>query len=1091
MTSTIDGPAIQGNRELSILCEDSGCFQNRWKLTSCVFHSVLRCVVVNSPSKKMKNNRRNILITCLVTAFCLLAGVGTLPSSAKWETRDEPASEGLPVTPAGALVLDLTTRQAAVGALPLAFVRSPDHFGPQRGGRYLLSVNSGFGIQFNATGNIGQQSIGVIDLNATPAPAVIQNLYFPSPQSVNVGVVFAKKADDDGSYALYVSGGFENKIWIFRFSPQSKTPITPASPGPATSIEAPFIDVSGFADAAGSPRYNSNHAPAYPTGIALSPDDQTLFVANNLGDSLGVVKDLHGTRGLTRVDLRRDSNRKAFVYPYAVIALGGVKTSPNAGVKSSSKVYVSCWNDDSVVVVHPEKPHEPPVRISVGRHPTMMLMNAEETRLFVVNSDDDSVSVVDIHTDLELERISVRLSEKVPAGNSPQGLALRDNELFVANSHSNSVAVVKLSDVALGRSAEVKESSDEDPRSMVQGFIPTGQYPSAIAVVGPTIFIGNGKGTGLENSSVVVNSSGRVPNTANDRFPVGQGRGAQGGQYSVSLVIGNISAVPMPDDPELAGYTQQVMRNNGLLGSPATRLFAGASPIKHVIYVIKENRTYDQVFGDLQQSGDGHQADGDARLAIFGANEAAARPNGTKQNITPNHRALALRFGLLDRFFVNSEASPDGHNWSTAAFSTDYVEKAYRWNYSHRGRGYDFEGFNRLPNYEPIRRSSPMFGPTVSADDVANFMKGFIPYLNGSRDVAEPKGLYLWDAAARAGLTYKNYGEFIATLSEADVTAIRTNRSKQYPDLSPTVSAFPTKKSLEGHYDSSYRNFDMDTPDSMTVASYRAAKENGANPLITSAHPDQRFRGNSRIGVWLDEFRHFVDRRQNANADRMPNLSIVRLSNDHTDGLGAQKPTPQFYVADNDYALGLLIQAVSNSPYWKDTAIFVVEDDAQDGPDHVDAHRSVALVISAYNRPGALVHEFHSTVSLIRTIELLLGILPMNQLDAMAAPINIFRAEADLRPFQAQLPDVALDNLVTPAARDAATAYWMRRTDEQDLSHADMADAEVLNRIIWFSIKGSENMPPVSRLPAFDALRFGLREEREEVADKKFDRDEE
>jgi len=510
------------------------------------------------------------------------------------------------------------------------------------------------------------------------------------------------------------------------------------------------------------------------------------------------------------------------------------------------------------------------------------------------------------------------------------------------------------------------------------------------------------------------------------------------------------------------------MRNNGLLGERQSRLFPGRSPIKHVIYVIKENRAYDQVFGDVERSGDGTKADGDPSLAIFGAGDAAARPNGQRQDISPNHRALALRFGLFDRFFVNSEASPDGHNWSTAAFSTDYVDKAFRWNYSRRGRTYDFEGFNRLPNYEPLRGAPSLFGPRATTDDVANFMRRFIPYLQGSRDVAEPESLYLWDAAARAGLTYRNYGEFVATLSEADVKAIRENRAKSYPDLSPTVSAFPTKKSLEGRVSTNYRNFDMDTPDAITVDSYRAARESGSvSPLIDSA------RGNSRLGVWLEEFR----------SGQLPNLSVIRLPNDHTDGVSARKPTPQFYVADNDYALGLMVEAVSNSPYWKDTAIVVVEDDAQDGPDHVDAHRSVALVISAYNKPGALVHEFHNTVSLIRTIELLLGIEPMNQLDATATPINIFRAEPDLRPYKVLLPNVALDNLVTPPPRDVATAYWMRLTEEQDLEHADMADPEILNRIIWFSVRGNTPMPSIARLPAFDAMRLGLQEEREEIAE--------
>ena len=993
-------------------------------------------------------------------------------------SADEPASEGRPITPAGSLVQDLTTRHPAVGALTVDFVRSPDKSGPGGEGRFLIAVNSGYGIQFNATANRGQQSLSVIDLDARPAAVVVQNVYFPSPQSVNVGVAFAPTPDEDGSYPLYVSGGFENKIWIFHFHPDQRAPITPASPGPDTRIEAPFIDVSGFAFAANSPRYNSDRAPVYPSGIAISPDGNTLFVANNLGDSLGIIEDLPGERRLVRVDLRR-AGEEHFVYPYAVVYL-----------PERAKAYVSCWNDSSVAVVQTGKSGDAVARVQVGRHPTAMLLNAEHTRLYVANSNDDSVSVIDTQADKEIERINVRLSEDVPRGNSPEGLALRGDDLYVANAHSNSVAVVDLDNTTSEEGRLAHRTSQEGrlgpAHSTLRGFIPTGQYPSAIAVVGQTIFIGNGKGTGVQNSSVIVDNSGRAPNPPNDRFPAGSGRGGgQGGQYSVALLIGNISAVNVPDQPALARYTQQVMRNNGLLGPRVSRLFSGRSPIKHVIYVIKENRSYDQVFGDVEKSGDGTKADGDPTLAIFGAGAAAARSNGQAQDISPNHRALALRFGVFDRFFVNAEASPDGHNWSTAAFSTDYVDKAFRWNYSRRGRTYDFEGFNRLPDYEPIRGAPSMFGPTVTTEDVANFMRRFIPYLHGSRDVAEPETLYLWDAAARAGLTYRNYGEFVATLSDADVKAIRVNRAKSYPDLSPTVSAFPTKKSLEGRFNTQYRNFDLETPDAMTVDSYRAARDGQTSPFISGFHVEPRFRGNSRIGAWLEEFRAFANERSAGTGDRLPNLSVLRLSNDHTDGISARKPTPQFYVADNDYALGLLVEAVSNSPYWKDTCIAVVEDDAQDGPDHVDAHRSVALVISAYNRPGALIHEFHHTVSLIRTIELLLGIEPMNQLDATATPMNIFRAEPDLRAYKALLPNVALDNLVTPPPRDAATAYWMRRSEEQDLEHADMADPEVLNRAIWFSVKGNVPMPPINRLPLFDALRIGLRDEREEIAERR------
>src|ERR1044071_4599019 len=252
------------------------------------------------------------LLAFLLTTCLLFGSLGNISSSA-----DEPASQGRPITPAGSLVQDVTTRQAAVGALPVDLVRSPDRLGPGGEGRFLLAVNSGYGVQFNAAANRGQQSLAVIDLNAKPA-VVIQNVYFPSPQSVNAGVVFSPSPQEDGSYALYVSGGFENKIWIFRFQPDSQTPITPVSPGPNTNVEAPFIDVTGFAFAANSPRYNSDRAPVYPTGIAISPDGNTLFVANNLGDSLGVIQDLREGRKLVRVDLRFDPDSEQWVYPYGV-----------------------------------------------------------------------------------------------------------------------------------------------------------------------------------------------------------------------------------------------------------------------------------------------------------------------------------------------------------------------------------------------------------------------------------------------------------------------------------------------------------------------------------------------------------------------------------------------------------------------------------------------------------------------------------------------------------------------------------------------------------------------------------------------------
>jgi YVTN family beta-propeller protein len=1018
----------------------------------------------------------------LAASLLCLAVCPRLPnSSADVQVRNQPASEGRKVTPAGNLVLDLTTREPAVGALPVDFVRSPDDGGAGGRGRYLVAVNSGFGLQFSSSTNKAQQSLSVIDLQARPAPAVVQNIYFPTPQSANVGLAFAPRADADGSYRMYVSGGFENRVWVFRFTPGAREPVSPDAPVRGKK-EAPSIDLTTLAAAKVTPRENDNKASVYPTGLAISDDGATLYVANNLDDSLGVVTNLRAEKPtLARVDLKRES---ATISPYGVVQL-----SPRGG--ATEKVYVSCWGDSSIAVVG-VKSGRMTGRIAVGSHPTAMILNQTRTRLYVVNSNADSVSVIDTAKDVELERVGVRLSEDSLFGHSPESLALSEDgaTLYVANAHSNAVAVVALSSRARGN--EVNKSGgrvdlSSSDRSRVRGFIPTGQYPSALAVVGQTIFVGNGKGTGFENSSVIVNNSGRVPSVPNDRFPSGAGRGMRaGGEYSVAIVAGNVSAIKVPDDAQLAAYTREVMRNDGLLDAPRASLFRGRSPIRHVIYVIKENRTYDQLFGDIERAGDGTRADGDPALAIFGAGLAARSPKNAPQNVTPNQRALALRFGLLDRFFVNAEASADGHNWSTAAFSNDYVDKAFRWNYSSRGHGYDFEGFVRLPNVEPIKDKPPLFPREVTSTELADFMRRYVPYLNNSESISEPASLYLWDAAARAKLSYRNYGEYLGTFSADELRAINTNKKRTYPDLSETVQAFPTKKSLEGHHSMTYRNFDLYTPDSMTPDSYRAARDSSGRvvPLVSDANADARFRGTSRMGEWLKEFRGYIEDLKAGRGDHLPNLSVMRLPNDHTNGASQGMPSPQFYVADNDYAVGLICEAVSSSPYWHDTAIIFVEDDAQDGPDHVDAHRSPALVVSAYNRPGALVHTFHTTVSLIRTIELLLGIAPMNQLDATAAPIDIFQPAADLRPFKATLPVIALDNLSNPKPADEEARYWSQRSAEQNLEQADQADPQVLNAAIWFATRGAScPLPQTARLPVVDSLLVpSVKDEREERA---------
>ncbi|HKX83958.1 MAG TPA: hypothetical protein VJL58_07060 [Pyrinomonadaceae bacterium] len=974
--------------------------------------------------------------------------------------------------PAGKLIIDAETNLPAVAPLTMNFVRTPDTLGPDGKGRYMIAVNSGYGIQVNSKSK-AMQTLSVIDLNLKPEPKVVQNMYFPSPQSANVGLVFDSKKQHDGTYRLYLSGGNENKVWMLGYDEKRDIPLSPGNK-PDTKFDSPFIDVTAFTETAPSPNYNDNVAPVYPTGIALSPDGNTLYSANNLADNLGIVSDLRDTRRISRIALRRPGSTQ-FVYPYDVLLV-------TTGARVS-KAYVSLWGDGSIAVVDAANRVK---HIAVDRHPTKLLLNKHQTRLYVVNSNADVVSMIDTRTDKVIERINVKLSEAERIGASPEGLALSEDEekLYVSNAHANAVGVIELS-------KSVRE------KSKLLGFIPTGNYPSALAIVGKQLFIANGKGTGMENSSNVVTETGRYPNMPNENFPAG--RHNKRGQYSGTIVSGNISLVSIPDESRLYEYTQTAMRANGLIGREKRSIFPGGrSPFKHVIYVIRENRTYDQVLGDLPASGDGTKADGEPSVAVFGSGEAAKSPKGDAQSITPNVRALALRFGLLDRFFVNAEASPDGHNWSTAAFSNDYVDKAFRWDYSGRGRTYDYEGFNRLPSYNPPGGQPPVSLPTVfegkaTADDVAKYLKKYAPDVSGSRDVAEPETLYLWDAAQRAGLTYRNYGEFVATVSEDDVKELNERKAKKYPDVSPNATAFGTKRSLEGHYSPTTRNYDMKTPDIMSTDTYRAARESATpiDPAIVPDAVDTRLRGSSRFGEWQKEFRGYVAKYDSKNPnERLPNLSIVRLSNDHTSGLNRNVPTPQFFVAENDYAVGRLVEEVSKSPYWKETAIFVVEDDAQDGPDHVDAHRSPGFVISAYNRRGALVHEYHNTVSLIRTMELCLGLKPMNFLDANATPIDIFTDKPDLTPFTAILPIVALDNLYPPAEPTRAMLRYMELTDEQNLEHADMANPRELNEIIWFSVKGETPMPEIARLPAFELMIAGIKpEDDEDEAEEEEDED--
>jgi YVTN family beta-propeller protein len=672
----------------------------------------------------------------------------------------------------------------------------------------------------------------------------------------------------------------------------------------------------------------------YPAGLAVSPDGTRLYVAENLADSLAVV-DL----GTGAVLARHATER----YPY------GVAVAPNGDV------YVSAWGGHTVSVFTPNGSGglDDGGRIRVARHPSALVLNADGSRLFVASGSTDRIAVVDTRGKRLVKHLDDPPPEGPAEGSTPNALALsRDGKrLFVAEADANSIGIFDLSAVT---------SNDTTARGndLLAGRIPVGWYPTALALAGDTLWVVNGKGRGTgPNPNYPHPGGGRTPPTS----------------YTLGQVSGTVTLLPdaRVSGRALAAYTDRVARaNNWTSRTPRTRY----PPIEHVVYVIKENRTYDQVLGDLPQ------ADGDTSLLFFG------------RDASPNHHALAERFGIYDRFFVNAEVSADGHNWSAAAYATDYVQKTTPSNYSSRGRSYDYEGTNRCASEQT---------PCEPAED----------------DVAEPASGYLWDLAQRAGITFRNYGEFVIPEGIDPQSRMPTGYKGSKPFLMANTSReFP--------------GYDLDIP-------------------------DQR-----RADVFLKEFAQFV------RDGRMPKLMILRLPNDHTAGARANAPTPRAYMADNDLALGRVVEAISRSPFWRSTAIFVLEDDAQNGPDHVDSHRSPFFLISPWARPG-VHHRFTNTTDVIATIEEILGLGSLSQFDYYGRPLrDVWTESPDASPYRALTPAVPLDE------RNPSQGRGARESERLDLAFEDIADEDLFNQILWRAIKGDDvPFPGVTRMSALEWKR--------------------
>ena len=722
-------------------------------------------------------------------------------------------------------------------------------------------------------------------------------------QKIPLPAVFLGLAFSPDGKSLYVSGG--NQDVIYRFDWQNRA---------AKLADSIVLAV----------KPKGKGGTRYPAGIAISPDGRTLYAAENLGDSLAVI-DLAERRVVHRLGTER--------YPYGVV------------VAPDGTVYASAWGGWTVSVfsLGANGMLGESARVRVGRHPSALALNSSGSRLFVSSGSTDRITVLDTKT----RNVVATLNDESPAatgeGSTPNALAFSPNglRLFVAEADNNAIAVFALS-------ASTSGSPSATGSDALTGRIPTGWYPSAVAADGGDLLVVNGKGRGTASNV--------------GHWQPGQPHPPHNPDYTLGQINGTLTIIPAVNAgvTELNAFSERVASANGWNSAPAVDKYP---PFEHVIYIIKENRTYDQVLGDLPG------ADGDSSLVFF------------HRAVSPNHHALAERFGIFDRFFVNAEVSPDGHNWSMAGYVTDYSEKTIPTNYSDRGRSYDYEGLNR----------------------------GVLP----EDDVAEPSSGYLWNLADRAGITYRNYGEFV-------------NEPEDPADLKD--SAFvPTKLSLAAHTNKAYPGWSLQIPDQV------------------------------RVEIWLNEFQEFV------RAGKMPALELVRLPNDHTSGATAGRPTPRAYMADNDLALGRLIEALSKSPFWKSAVVFVLEDDAQDGPDHVDSHRSPLLVVSAYNR-GRVVHRFANTTDVLATIEDILGLGRMSQFDHYGRPLReIWETTPDLSPYSALTPSVSLKE-VNP--RRGAMAEASKRLA---LKVEDASDDDLFNRILWTTIKGDQPYPGTRRMSALDA----------------------
>jgi DNA-binding beta-propeller fold protein YncE len=925
----------------------------------------------------------------LFVLFCLTALFGLSLSA-----QDSNNTRQIPLPTSKLLNAPSPGRIGAVNSFPATIVFSPD-------GRYAALLNNGYGTQQSQA----HQSISILDLNSNqladfPDARLSENAL----QSYFLGLVFS--SDGRKLYASMGSisdpagnkpGSTGNGIAVYKFENGKVTP--------ERFIKiAPQKVAAGKQVAFGVRQTAVGTAISYPAGLAVisGQGSDKLLVANNLSDN-AILLDLRDGRILQQFDLSTHEMIPSS-FPYTVVA-----------TRDGRRAWCSLWNSSRVVELDLEQGTvvrwisllEPKDPIAPGSHPTALLLSPDEKWLYVALTNADALATVNT-TSGELAHISsTNLAGQAYAGTSPDALAQSSDgsRLFVADASLNAVAV-------FDTAALTKPGTNFPLPQEALVFVPTDWYPSALAVHGDDLFIAAAKGQGTG------------PNSGNGQLK--SERRHREHPYIATLSYGSLARLNFRSaEKHLTELTQKVQESNLFLSDPGkVRFRTEPSPIRHVIYILKENRTYDQVLGDLKANGQ-RVGNGDPALTMYGA------------GVTPNLHKLALQFGVLDNFYDSGEVSGDGHDWSNAAITSDYNEKTWQIAYRGHERTYDYGG-------------------TV-ADE--------FPLEQGEPDVDDPGTGYLWDNLATHKITYRDYGEKIAGIwckavtkpgvspkegtpspfnSECERASVRKGEPLP-PDVgqphgspSPWPWAVPlvkrmkaSKAALRDHFHPQYPDFNTEYPDQL------------------------------RADLFLNEFDGFVQARKEGKGTQLPAFVLLYLPDDHTHGTTPGKPRPAASVADNDLAVGRVVEAVSHSAYWEDTAIFIIEDDAQDGADHVDAHRSTAFEISKYSPASAqkpfVDSRFYTTVNMLHTMEVLLGVPPMNQNDAYAPVMSpLFAGEGNQPPFVADWSnrDNGLIYQTNPSKGQGAA-----ESARMDFTRPDAVNTAVLNQILWRDRMGDQSMP--------------------------------